>query len=242
MAEKIKGIREKLGEDGYKEVIEKEWKTADLPSEEELAKEEQKNPKARNNINSRKNLIQYRKDKPKEVKEKAVNALKYREVEPDVDPEDIFGENVDYKVFENVMPARDVFNDRKEQEIYYHNINLFLKDFDVDELTFSDIEDIISFSRNQVIIYRLLKASRDNPKNTIEASQAIERYQKQTEKIKDNLGSRRRDRVDLKNKQGFSIIDLVADTDADQERRFEEKIKALKEEKEKETPWDPEIG
>ena len=50
----IKSADKVLGKDKIDSIVEKDWKVAELPSEEELKNETLKNSKARNNINSRK--------------------------------------------------------------------------------------------------------------------------------------------------------------------------------------------
>lgn len=225
MAINIKDAEDKLGKVKVEEIVEKEWKVVDPPSEEELAQEQHESPKARNNPNSRKNLIQYRK-KTKEQKEKMVSNLKFVEKEEDVDPREVLGKFADIVAIEKLMPALDVLSTRKEQEVYYNYIALVLQDFDADDLTASDIDDIITLALNRVIEYRLLSLSSKSPIKLLEAAPTIERFRKFSEKIKSNLANRRVDRIDVRNKPAFSIVDLAAEIDeqdkADFERRMSE--------------------
>jgi hypothetical protein len=241
MSKNIKDIKQKIGAEKVEDILDKEWSVADIPTDEALAEEKHTSPKARSNKNSRANLVQYRKDKTARAKKTALKNLRYTEIEEDVDPKDVFGDGVDYQVFESVMPARDVLADRKEQEVYYNTLNLFLRDFDIDDLTFSDIDDIITLSLNQVLIYRLMRASRDNPKLVLEISQSVEKFRRQSEKIKSSLASRRVDRIDIKHKKLFSIVDLAAAFDERAEDNFRERIKKLKEEEKDHVPWDPDF-
>lgn len=226
MAINVKDAEEKLGKEKIDELKNKKWKVTDLPSEEELEAQESKSPKARNNPNSRKNLIQYREKTP-EQKEKMLQNLKFQEKEEDLDPQEILGHFEKLGVIEKLMPALDVLTNRKEQEVYYNYIALILKDFDADELTGSDLDDIVTLAINRVIEYRLLKGSTKNPKLVLEAAPTIEKFRKFSEKIKSSLANRRVDRIDVKNKPNFSIVDLAGQLDADEKRDLEERLKAL---------------
>lgn len=241
MAKITKDIEDKLGKDKVEEIVEKEWKTAELPSEEELAKEEHTSSKARSNPNSRKNLIQYRKDTDKDTKKKVLKNLKYTHVEEDVDPSDIFGPGVDWSKFERVMPARDILVDRQEQLVYYNNLNEFAKDFEAAELTGSDVNDIITLATNQVLIFRLVKESKKHPKLLLECTNAVDKLRRQDEKIKQSLANRRVDRVDVKNKSAYSIVDLAAALDQEVEEEFQNRVDKLIKEDKDHKPYDPKI-
>lgn len=222
----IKDLEEKLGTEKVEEIVEKEWKVVEPPSEEELAKEEPAHPKARNNPNSRKNLAQYNK-RTKEAKEKAIQNLKVVEVEEDVDPKAILGEDFDVSIIENIMPVRSILKDRSEQEIFYNTVNLFVKDFDFKELSFSDIDDIITLALNRVLELRLLKTAKSGDKLVLEASNTLERFRKHSDKVKQNLASRRVDRIDSKTKPALSIVDLAAHLDEQKKLDFQKRMDAL---------------
>ena len=218
----VKDAKEKLGDKELDEVVEKEWKIADLPSEEELEAEKHSSPKARKNPNSRKNLVQYKK-KSKETKEKIVKNLQYVETEEDVDPHEVVGNAKVLGIIEKLIPARTVLANRDEQEMYYNYINLLLDDFEAEELTSSDIDDIATLALNQVIIIRLLKVGARNPLKILEASPHIEKFRKASDKIKMGLANRRIDRVDVKNRPAFSIVDLAAHLDEKKKLDFEQR-------------------
>lgn len=230
MVKRIRGIKDKLGEEAVDEILNKEWKTAELPSEEELSKQEPANPKARNNINSRKNLIQYRKDKPVEVKEKIVSNLSFKEVEEDIDPRTILDPKIDVELLEKLMPSGDILVSRKEQEMHWNTLNLYLKDFEMDELTAFDFDDVIMLSLNKVFLHRLMAVSSKNPKMLLDISNANEKLRKDMEKIKESLAARRVDRVDVKNKGGKSIVDFAVVLDQQKLQAYEDRIKKLQEE------------
>ena len=210
-------LEEKLGPDLIEKIAEKEWKKADLPTEEQLEKEKHSSPKARKNINSRKNLVQYRKNVSKDTKKKIVKGLATRQKRRNVNPLDYIDipDSLESKSFLSFLPRRKVFRDDKEEESFYRVLNIFLKDFDPDELGASDIEDIISLAKNKVIEDRLLVAgaeregSEEAMSALLDVSASIEKLRKHSEKIKQGLASRRSDRIDPRNKQNFSIVDLV---------------------------------
>lgn len=228
MVTRIKDAKNKLGEERIEEIVDKEWKTADLPSEEELSKEQPKNPKARNNINSRKNLVQYRKKKDKETKKKILSNLKYKETEEDIDPRDILDPEIDIEMLEKLVPAREILSSRREQELYYSTVNLFMKDFSFDELTASDIDDILSLAKNKVMEYRIMKVAAGHDASAIlDAAPTLEKIGKTIEKLKSGLANRRVDRIDTKNKPKLSIVDLAHKLDEEDKADFERRIKDL---------------
>lgn len=235
MSINIKDAKEKLGEKRVAEIVEKDWKLAELPTEEALAAEKHKSPKARSNPNSRKNLAQYHK-KSKETKEKIIDNLQFVEVEEDVDPRDFLGAFSDMEAIHQLMPALDVLSSRQEQETYYTYIRLILEDFDPGELTNSDIDDIITLALNKVIEYRLLKVGAKNPIRILEAAPTIEKFRKFSEKIKSGLASRRVDRIDVKNRPAFSIVDLAAHLDEQEKMDFERRTAEMEKVRQKFVP------
>lgn len=231
MATNVKDVEEKLGEEKVNEIVEKDWKVVSVPSEEELAKEKHTSSKARSNPNSRKNLIQYNK-KTKDQKKKMVNNLQYVEKEEDIVPRDILGKYADIRAIGQMMPALDVLANRSEQEFYYNYIRLILEDFDAEELTSSDIDDVITLALNKVIECRLLKVGAKNTIKILEAAPTIEKFRKVSEKIKSGLASRRVDRIDVKNKPAFSIVNLASHLDEQDKLDFEERMRKMEETRE----------
>jgi hypothetical protein len=120
------------------------------------------------------------------------------------------------------IPAADIF-EPDEVGTYEALIGIYLKDFDESQLTANDMDDIMSIAMNRVLEIRLLKASKGDSGMQIDASMAIERLRKQTEKMKENLVSRRRDRIDPKKYSGFSIVDMAVSFDMDKKREIMER-------------------
>jgi len=230
----VKTAEEKLGPGLISEIADKEWKTAPLPTEEDLAKEKHKSPKARSNPKSRANLLQYREDKPKKAKEEVVKALKFSKKREDVFPFDYIKLPEDYpqEQIAAFLPDRKVMKDVEEEKNFYIVLNSFLSDFDLDELSSSDIEDIVSLAVNRVLEYRLLALSATDPNYLMDSAATIEKFRKHSEKVKVNLAARRSDRIDPKNKQNFSIVDLVYAHDAQKKSEFDARIESLTKEKE----------
>jgi hypothetical protein len=133
------------------------------------------------------------------------------------------------EMLKEVIPIDDIF-DENEKKIYYSLVDIYLNDFDKDDLTSSDMDDIMSLATNKVLEIRLLRSSKGSADKQLDISNAIEKLRKQTEKIKDNLSSRRKDRINPHEHKGFSIVDLAVAYDQQKKERFAERVKKNKEE------------
>jgi hypothetical protein len=122
------------------------------------------------------------------------------------------------EILNSLIPASDIFTE-DELQIFNGLVNLYLQDFDESQLTANDMDDIISIASNRVLEIRLLKAAKDNTDMQIDASTAIERLRKQTDKLKESLAARRKDRIDPKKFSGLSIVDLVVAYDEEEKRK-----------------------
>ncbi len=225
---------EKLGPDVIDSIASKEWKTAPLPTKEDLQKEEHKSPKARSNPNSRRNLVQYNKDKKKETKKKIVEGMKFKEKREEIDPFDTIKIPEDYDRGRIVafLPPRTSLRSAQEETRFYIAFNAFLMDFDIYELSSSDMEDIVSLAMNRILEARLLAATTEEVDDLIDVSQTMERFRKHSEKCKSSLSSRRSDRIDPKNKQNFSIVDIVYAYDDKKKVEYSERIARMEKENE----------
>jgi len=137
------------------------------------------------------------------------------------------------ELMEDLIPAEEILEEG-EIKLYKGLIAIYLKDFDEDNLTANDMDDLMSIALNKVLEIRLLKASKGKNTDLLDASASIEKIRKQTEKLKENLVSRRRDRIDPKKLGGFSIVDLAVAYDMDRKRemltrtsKFEDEEKEL---------------
>lgn len=129
-------------------------------------------------------------------------------------------------VLKSIIPIQDIFKE-DEIKIYEALVDVYLQDFDEGDLTSSDMDDIMSMAMNRVMELRLLKTSKEDTNKHLDVSTAIEKLRKQTEKIKENLSSRRRDRINPNEFKGFSIVDLAVAFDSDKKKALEEKTKEL---------------
>jgi len=134
-------------------------------------------------------------------------------------------------VLQRLLPMKDIFTE-EEIPMYEGLISIYLKDFDESQLTANDVDDIMAIAMNKVLETRLFKASKDDTNMQIDASTAIERLRKQTEKLKDNLAARRKDRIDPKKYSGFSIVDIAVAFDTERKNEAYERIATLKAEEE----------
>ena len=123
------------------------------------------------------------------------------------------------ELMEELMYTSDIF-EPDELEMFKGLSSIYLNDFDEEHLTANDMDDILSISMNKVLEMRLLKASKSQTDKQIDASAAIERLKKATEKLKENLAARRKDRIDPKKFGGFSIVDIAANFDLDKKKEL----------------------
>ena len=131
------------------------------------------------------------------------------------------------KMLKEVIPVKDIFND-DELEIYNSLVDAYMADFDEDDLTSSDVDDLLSLCMNKIFEIRLLKGSKDDTDRHIDISATLEKLRRQTEKFKENLAARRKDRIDPTNYNGFSIVDLAVAFDQEKKIKIEEKVRKLK--------------
>ena len=127
------------------------------------------------------------------------------------------------EMLKDVIPLDDIF-EKDEKKIYHSLVDIYLNDFDKDDLTSGDMDDIMSLATNKVLEIRLLKSSKGDANKQLDVSNAIEKLRKQTEKIKDNLSSRRKDRINPHEHKGFSIVDLAVAFEHDKKRKLSERV------------------
>ena len=132
------------------------------------------------------------------------------------------------ELLKNVIPVSDMFAE-EELSIYNNLIDIYLKDFDEDDLTSSDIDDIMTLATNKVLEVRLLTASKGSTDH-LNISTSLEKLRKHSDKIKENLASRRKDRLDPNEFKGFSIVDLAIAYDDSKKLKLEQKARKLKQE------------
>jgi len=131
------------------------------------------------------------------------------------------------KVIKDIIPIVDIFN-YDEQTMYKDLLSVYLQDFDDNDMTSSDMDDVISLAMNKVLSYRLLKDSKNDPDKQLDISSAIEKMDRRCEKIKESLSSRRKDRVDPNALKGFSIVDLAVAYDDDVRAQHQKRLSKMR--------------
>ena len=131
------------------------------------------------------------------------------------------------KMLKEIMPVNLIF-DPEELELYNNLVDVYLNDFDENDLTSADMDDVMGLAINKVLEMRLLKDSKGDSAKHIDVSNAMEKLRKQSEKMKENLSSRRRDRIDPNKYKGFSIVNLAVAFDNERKRKLMDKRNDLK--------------
>lgn len=226
-----KNARSKLGKEKLEEIIEKDWKKAKIPPNYEKRRGRDGR---KLNKESLKNLPQYR-DRTKKEKEIAMGQLRFKEKKKKEEKEEVYQQDKKQQALLdkilNSIPLDSVFED-EEVDVFKELLETYLRDFEEEELSALDIDDIISLAMNRVQEVRLLTYGKETPSKLIDASQTIERLRKNTEKLKDSLAARRKDRVKNFGRDGLSVVDLVVMYEKERKDALEEKTQALLREEE----------
>jgi hypothetical protein len=135
------------------------------------------------------------------------------------------------ELLKDIMPIEELF---EEDELLMYNglVDIYLNDFDQEDMTSGDMDDVMSLAMNKVLEVRLLKTSKGDPDKHLDISAAIEKIRKQNDKLRENLSSRRRDRINPNEFKGFSIVDLAVAFDDDKKLILSQKAKELEKEEE----------
>jgi len=133
------------------------------------------------------------------------------------------------RMLKDILPVEDIF-EKNELETYRELVKVYMADFDSDDLTSSDMDDILDLAKNRVLEFRLLRDSKGNPDRQLDVAAAVEKLSKKNEKIKESLSFRRKDRINPNEFKGFSIVDLAVAFDQSKKIKLHEKIMKLKEE------------
>jgi hypothetical protein len=133
------------------------------------------------------------------------------------------------KMLKQILPVADIFS---EPELLMFNdlVDVYLVDFESDDLTSSDMDDILDLAKNRVLEFRLLKGSKDSVESQLDTAAAIEKLSKKNEKIKESLSSRRKDRINPNEFKGFSIVDLAIAFDNEKKLKLKTRVDQLKRE------------
>lgn len=136
------------------------------------------------------------------------------------------------ELIDAVFPTYQTLN--KKEMVVFNNISAaYLKDFENEELSYSDMDDVFSLAMNKILELRLLKLNKKRPKALSDLFVPLEKIKKQSDKLKESLSNTRKDRKKRALKTGVSILDLAATFDEEMEKKLKDKEeKLLKDEKE----------
>ena len=162
---------------------------------------------------------------------KSLQNMKYNRIVPREQlPEEykrLFGSlNIDPDLIDVIIPTEIVLLP-EERVFFYRYIYLMLKDFEGEKLTSTDVDDIVGLSISRALEIRLLKLAKKGDANLLDITNALDKVNKRAESLKGNLASRRTDRIDVRNKDDFSILNLVAMFDGAERERLDAKISEL---------------
>lgn len=128
------------------------------------------------------------------------------------------------KLVKDLIPIDEIFTE-PEAAIYHDFVDVYLADFDREDLTSGDMDDIMDLAKNRVLEFRLLKTSRDDADRQVDISAALEKIRKENKVLKENLATRRKDRINPNELKGFSIIDLAVAFDESKKQKLQEQIR-----------------
>jgi len=129
-------------------------------------------------------------------------------------------------LIKKLLPVDKLF-EKEELDIYNNLLEVYLYDFEEDELSSNDMDDIMNLAINRVMEFRLLQGSKDNIDKHLDTSSAIEKIRKHNNSIKENLSARRKDRIDPNKYDDFTIVDLAVSFDDNKKKQLEERDKKL---------------
>lgn len=132
-------------------------------------------------------------------------------------------------MLKDIIPLKDIFNE-DELVIYESLVDIYLADFDPEDMSSGDMDDIMSLAMNRVLEIRLLKTSKDDTDRQLDISASVEKIRKQNDKLRENLSSRRKDRINPNEYKGFSIVDLAVAFDDEKKNKLANKVRSLEEE------------
>ena len=131
------------------------------------------------------------------------------------------------KMIKEIIPIDQIFKE-DEADIYHDFVDVYLADFDKEDLTSGDMDDIMDLAKNRVLEFRLLRTSRDDTDRQVDISATLEKLRKENKVLKENLATRRKDRINPNEFKGFSIVDLAVAFDEAKKQKLQEQIRKNK--------------
>jgi hypothetical protein len=136
---------------------------------------------------------------------------------------EILGEvEVNEDLLELVVAAKEVCESKAEQTRFMSYVKEYLKEYSKKgtELTVSDIDDIATLCINNIMITRMYRSAKNNPEVSVaDVVASIDRLKKDNVKLKENLASTRKDRVDPRAGQTITVSDLISEYEQDRHSR-----------------------
>lgn len=134
-------------------------------------------------------------------------------------------------MLKDVLPIEEIF-DEDEVKIYHKLVDVYMADFDKDELTSSDMDNIMDLAKNRILEFRLLQTAKTDKSAVLDISAALEKIRKDNNKLQESLSTRRKDRGDINKHKGISIVTLAVAFDEERKSEIDEKLKRLDKEEE----------
>jgi len=171
------------------------------------------NPKSRENLKQYKNVLE-KKRGPKSNLSKELKGVI----------------NIDEELLDTIIPKNDVFKGNTEKERFTKYLKAYIKEYGSKgaELTISDLDDISQLCKNKILEDRLLKEARITDIGVADVMASIDRLKKDNVKLKEQLASTRRDRVDPRAGQFITVMDLIEDYSRGAREGFEQKMERYK--------------
>jgi hypothetical protein len=135
------------------------------------------------------------------------------------------------QIFKDIIPVESMF-DEEEAAMYKEYVKVYMEDFEDEDLTAGDLDDLTDLAKNKVLEYRLLKAVKEGVHTHMDIAQSLERISKQNKTFKENLATRRKDRINPNEYKGFSIVDLAVAFDNVKKQELKDRIRQNKQEEE----------
>jgi hypothetical protein len=131
------------------------------------------------------------------------------------------------RLVKEIIPVNSVFNE-EEAAMYKEFVEVYMADFEDEDLSASDLDDVMDLAKNRVLEYRLLKSVKDEVNSQMDIAMSLERIRKENKAFKENLATRRKDRINPNEYKGFSIVDLAVAFDDLKKEKLKERVRLNK--------------
>jgi hypothetical protein len=138
---------------------------------------------------------------------------------------------VDVDKLNTIIPVAEIFSGDEIPRFYKYFGEVVKELGQEDSLRFSDYEDIAQLCKNKILEDRLLISYKKEKKEAqvYEIMNALDKFKKENAKIKEQLGSVRRERFDPRTAGDITLQDLLVSYDRDAKSKMQERLDALAE-------------